>query len=92
MPDRRLSVNPEGLLAASATLSEHAGRLGETSGASGGSKPSGAGAAALVASVSSFMEAYSARLLHHGQSAQTAADSYITTDGEAAGGISAVSL
>lgn len=83
MPDR-LVVSTDGLVAASAALNEHASQLASAAGTPGGCKPSGVGATALAASTAAFMEAYAARIAGHGQSAQAAAGSYITTDDGAA--------
>jgi hypothetical protein len=92
VPDR-LFVSPDGLLAASATLNEHASQLVPADGAARtGGKASSAGAASVSAAITAFSAAYGGRLTNRGQSAEVAAASYTAVDDDGATEIGAVSV
>ena len=92
MPDR-LSVTPDGLHAASATLNEHANQIIAVNDvAPSGRKPSSVGAASVSAAIATFSSAYAARVASVGRSAEAAAGSYTSVDDGAATDIDGVSL
>jgi hypothetical protein len=88
-----LSVSPDGLRAASAALSGHAGQLADANSAEpAGRRASTVGAAHFAASIAAFSQAYAGRLAGHGQWAGVAADAYTSTDDGGAADIAAVSV
>ena len=92
MPDR-LAVTPDGLLAASAALHEHASQLVAADGAvSAGRRASSRGAANASEAIAAFSTAYAARVADRGQSAEAAAASYTSIDADGATDIGNVSV
>lgn len=88
----RLSVNPDGLRAAAAELSAHAGQLADANSAGPAGRRASTVAAGFAATIARFSQAYAGRLAGHGQSAGVAADAYTSTDDGGAADIAAVSV
>jgi hypothetical protein len=92
LPDH-LSVNPDGLSAASAELDEQARQLGPGQGvAVTGRNASSVGAASASAAIASFNYAYAARLDDCGRSGLAAAAKYANVDDDRATDIESVSV
>lgn len=92
MPDQ-LRMSPDGLVAASATLREHAGELVPSDQAvPAGDKASSVGAARVTAAIAAFNAAYAGRLADHALSSEVAAASYTNVDDEGATDIRSASV
>jgi hypothetical protein len=77
----RLSVSPDGFLAASQKLNDHAGKLIATPHSTpAGAYASTTGCANVTAAIAAFNEAYARRVTSHGRSVAGAAAAYLAAD------------
>lgn len=92
MPDQ-LRMSPDGLVAASATLRQHAGELVPSHHAvSAGGKASSVGTARVASAIAAFSAAYAGRLADHALSSEVAAVSYNNVDDQGATEIRSASM